>query len=145
MSQTATIKTVPIRDPLAIRAAILALQARGVKCSLVENQKPRVWPGYPVQKCDFVIQLQDCRFDVGLAKNEHGIYEPKCDLHGREIQKVLGARGKTAHTGQAAHIGQFIQEYSKAAAINAATEAGYMIERLEEDNEGNIHIHVLTN
>lgn len=117
--------------------------------------------------CDYVIHCPDAYYDVGLIKHKDGHYVPFFDNYehralenpyfttGTEsggISQTLG----TGHGQHAGHwnglkdssdavlhsIGQFLQEYTKEAAIETAISQGHSIEDLVTDEDGNIHLTV---
>lgn len=142
MSRTTKVKA-SIISIAALTAAVAELQAGGLKCELVTNAKPRLWGGdgnSPV--CDFVLKLPG-RFDIGFQKQGES-YAPITDLHGGEVNRILGAKqrceGLTMDETQQAHIGQLMQMYGKHASIEAAVNAGYPISSIVVLPDGSIAI-----
>lgn len=146
MSHTTTLKGVEIKDVSAIRSAVANLKARGINIELVENAMPRMYyreQERDVGNCEFVLKLPGSRYDVGLKKNKAGNYEPVFDEWNRQVQGQIGAACPVPSTaeGRAQHaIGQFLQEYGKEAAVNAAILQGYAVESTEVDEDGTVHL-----
>lgn len=143
MSHTTTLRNVQIRDVAAIRAAAAELNAAGIKCSIVENVKPRMY--YPDQhaECALVLKLDSCKYDVGFDKQEDGTYAPVFDLWDNIVSKKLGATCPMPGTPGAKEqhaIGKFLQGYAKHAAQNAAIMAGYSVESCYTDQSGNVQM-----
>lgn len=150
MSHTTTIKSVAIRDAAAIQRAVADLQAKGVNCRLEADAKPRMYYTRQEEQCDYVLRLDGAvyggrTFDVGFIKNADGTYRVIMDEWGSAISGQIGAACPLPGTpeGNAQHvIGQFLQEYSKNAAINAASAQGYMVSNTYLDNDGNYQIEI---
>ncbi len=145
MSHTTKLDGVEIKDIAALRAAVQTLQGQGVKCELVEKARPRMYYGNQGENCDYVLQLHESRFDVGFQKTESGAYAPVFDEWGNNVGSQLGATCPMPDTveGKAKHqIGKLMQEYAKNAATNAAIAQGYMVETMETDAEGYVHVTV---
>lgn len=143
MSHTTTIRSVAIRDTNAIRQAVERLQSKGVNINLLENTKPRMYYEHQGEKCEYVLHMPGCRFDVGLKLQKDGTYAPMYDEHARHVGNVIGAACNIPNNrdDQALHqIGQFMQAYSEFAAVNAAGAAGYMVESSEVDKDGNVQL-----
>ncbi len=143
MSHTTVMKNVVIRDISALKQAVSALKAKGINCELLENAKPRMYSSSQSPTCDYVLNLKNGSYDVGFQKQKDGTYVPVLDTWSSHISNQIGATCPMPHTeqGKAQHaIGQFMQEYSKAATVNAAMQQGYIVESTETDAEGNIHL-----
>lgn len=142
MSHVTTIKTVPIKDISALTKAVANLQAKGVKCELIQNAKPRVHGADSAPKCEYVLKL-DGPYDVGFKLQKDGSYSTVMDTYQNHVGKRIGAscplpstqEGRTQH-----QMGQLFQEYTKEATINAAITSGYMVESATTDAEGNVHL-----
>lgn len=156
MSHTTKIAAIKITDVAAIRQAVAALQTQGIRCSLEENARPRMYTKDQEVLCDYVLRIPDAKYDVGFQKQEDGTYQPLTDPYewsSGSVRSVLGNAAYCALTPQPANrsqeegmraIGLFAQEYGKAAAINVATAQGYYVESAEYDKEGNLQL-VLAN
>ncbi len=134
---------VVIRDISALKQAISALKGKGINCELLENAKPRMYSSSQSPTCDYVLNLKNGSYDVGFQKQKDGTYAPVLDTYSGHVSGQIGATCPMPHTaeGKAQHaIGQFMQEYSKAATVNAAMQQGYIVESTETDAEGNIHL-----
>jgi len=87
MSHTTEVKSVPIKDINALRAAVNELKAQGVNVELEANATPRMYYRDQLQKhmgreseeCDYVLRVKDAYYDVGFIKNEDGTYSPVFD------------------------------------------------------------------
>lgn len=143
MSHTTKLNNVTIRDVSAMQSAVEALRAKGIQCSLVQNAKPRMYYSNQHSNSDYVLKLDNCPYDVGFDKQQDGTYAPVFDEWAGNVGRQLGAACPMPNTpeGRAQHqIGQFMQEYAKAATINQAIAQGYMVEGAETDQEGNVHL-----
>lgn len=144
MSHTTTISNVPIRDIRALKSAVADLQAQGVKCELVENQKPRLYSqgqSNDLGNCEYVLRLQESRYDVGFKKQADGAYAPVTDLWGGDVGRNIGAKCPMPNTGEgrAQHgIGRLMQEYTKHATLNYASDHGMMVENTTVGADGQI-------
>jgi hypothetical protein len=142
------LKGVAIRDEAAIRQAVAKLQAKGIKCSLVQDVKPRMYTTGQGPVCEHVLRLEDGRYDVGFQRQEDGTFAPVFDEYQKHVGKQIGAdvnvcpMPKSAE-GRAQHqIGQFMAEYAEAAATNAAIAQGYFVEGTITDDKGNVHLTI---
>ena len=143
MSHTTTIKSLKFTDPAAMRAAVQELQANGVRCELVENQRPRMYYRGQHAACPYVLKLHDCIYDVGFDRQKDGSFVPAFDEYQGHIGQQIGATCPmpSSQEGRAQHaIGRFSQLYAKHAAINAATAQGYMVESCDTDAQGNLNL-----
>lgn len=148
MSHTTTLKGVDIKDVSAIRSAVNNLRAKGINVELVENATPRMYYDHQaadVGQCDFVLKLSNSPYDVGLKKNADGKYEAVFDEWANKVGGQIGASCPMPNTpeGRAQHaIGQFLQEYAKEAATNAAVSQGYQVEDTTIDDDGTVHLTI---
>lgn len=147
MSHTTTISAVKITDEAALVTAIEALRAKGSNIELKRNAIPRLYFAHQSQEagvCDYVIGLPGTRFDVGLKKNKDGVFTPIFDEHANIVHDAgLGASCALPQTNEERAmwaIGAFSQEYAKAAAINAATAAGYYVESATTNAKGEVEL-----
>lgn len=146
MSHTTTLKSVAIRDVRALRQAAQKLKSKGVNCELVANSKPRMYSARQSEKCDYVLKLNEGQYDVGFKKQQDGTYAPVFDEYQRHVANQIGADVNVcpmpnSQEGRAQHqIGQFMQAYTEAAAVNAAVAQGYAVENSTVDAEGNVHL-----
>lgn len=142
MSHVTKLKSVQITDVRALRAAVAKLQSKGIKCSLVENEKPRVHGYDAAPTCEYVLKL-DGAYDLGLQKQEDNSYIPVFDTYQNHVGKQIGATcpiPSTAAGRQQHQMGQFLQAYAEEAARNQAMSQGYMVEDTTTDAEGNVHL-----
>ena len=138
MSHTARIKGIKISSIEALRSTVAELNDQGIKCSIVLNAAPRAF--YQSQEglgtTDYVIQLADSRYDIGLYKQNDGSYEPRCDFWANDISKLLGVLpvdSSPARTEQA-KLGKLFQTYAIHAASEQAFNQGYMTERITNED-----------
>jgi hypothetical protein len=144
MSHTSAIKSISIQSVSALRAAVEELATTGVKCSLVENAKPRAYfsnqQGLGV--ADFVLQLHDAQYDVGFYKTEDGkSYEARTDFWGKSVESVLGACALSPENAMQAKLGKLYQLYGIAAATEQARKKGHMVRRIP-GKDGSIKLEV---
>jgi hypothetical protein len=142
MSHVTKLKGVKITDLRAVQAAVAKLQQKGIKCSLVQNQKPRVHGMDAAPVCEHVLKLNGA-YDVGLQKQKDGSYEPVFDTYMNHVGKEIGATCPMPNTpaGRQQHqMGQFLQAYAEEAAKNQAIAQGYLVESTSTDNDGNVHL-----
>ena len=160
MSHTTEVKSVPIRDINAVRAAVAELKRQGINVELKQDAVPRMYYKDQMQRhmgrksevCDYVIELKDAKYDIALIKNDDGTFSPVFDDWQKSIANQVGQKfdGKAEHwsgkkddTEQSLHsIGKFLQSYSKHAAINAATAQGYRVNGSHTDAQGNIQLEL---
>lgn len=143
MSHTATVKSTKIVSITALRSAITELAATGIRCSLIENTKPRAF--YPDQPgmglAPFVLKLDQSPYDIGLYKTEDGSYEARTDWYGGHIDKILGAQATSAESRDQARMGKLFQMYAVHAATEAARKKGHMVRRVAQA-DGRITLEV---
>lgn len=145
MSHTTSLKSIIIRDVSALHAAARELAEQGVPCKLLENAKPRMYYRDQHGNCEYVLNLSGGQYDVGFEKQADGTYVPVFDEWGNHVSGQIGASCPMPDTpeGRAQHqIGKYMQLYAKHAAINLATEQGYIVEGSTYDNEGNIQLEL---
>ncbi len=146
MSHTSSVKSIKIQSVVALRNAIKEMKEKGINCSLVENATPRAFyngqAGMGV--ADFVLQLQDSKYDVGLYKQQDGSYEARTDFFLRSVENVLGVKASSKETELQAKMGKFFQAYAVCAAEEAARKKGYMCRRVSRQ-DGAVSIVVTGN
>lgn len=120
MSHTATIKGVKIQSITALEATIKELNTQGIRVSLTPNATPRAYftDQKGMGKADFVINVLDCKYDIGLYKQEDGSYEPRTDFWGGHIEKIFGIPTDKTEMKEQAKMGKLLQTYG----LNAAQE-----------------------
>jgi len=145
MSHTSTVDTVAITSVSALRAAVQALQKSGIRAELVEKAAPRLYykdqlrrKGHPSEICDYVFSLADCYYDIGLRRKPNGNLEPLFDTHpGSTPYHTGGSAPLSKVVGNSDNaIGQFVQEYSKAATIEAAESQGFSVSDIKMTSDG---------
>jgi hypothetical protein len=125
------VKSIAITSVEALQAAINELNTLGVKCSLVANATPRAF--YSNQqglgKADYVIKLDNSRYDVGLYKNAEGGYEVRTDFWGEDVKNQLGAVASAPGKAEQAKLGKLFQAYGIHAAMQEARRKGLQASR----------------
>ena len=129
MSHTTTLKTVSLKSVEALKQAVEYLQSQGVKCTLAEKVKPRMYYKDQYGVCDYVLQLSESQYDVGFAKQSDGSYLPVFDSHGGYIQKQIGLPSscpvpKTTEERAAATVSRLLDCYAVHAAKLTLQESG---------------------
>ncbi len=131
MSHTTAINSIAIRSIVALRAAVDYLKSKGIACSLVPDETPRAY--YPNQpglgKADFVLKLNDAKYDVGFYKDDKGGYEVRTDFWAGNVAAVLGVPAPAKSTNQQHLLGKLFQAYGMTAAEEQARKQGYMVAR----------------
>lgn len=131
MSHTSAVKSIAITSVEALRAAVTELNAMGVKCSLLADATPRAF--YADQKglgkADFVLKLDNSRYDVGFYKSKDGGYEVRTDFWGQDVKGQLGAPASDKGKQEQAQLGKLFQAYGIHAAMIEARKKGYMATR----------------
>ena len=137
MSQTSTISSIHITSIEAVQAAVEELKRRGVKIELGTNAEPRAWSRGQLPVAPYLLQLPECRFDVGLYESEkNGVkgYTPKCDLHGGLIADHIGVPQEKGVDSTQAQLGKFMQEYVLCATEREAFQRGYQASRVPQQD-----------
>lgn len=148
MSHVTKLAGIQIKDVAAIRAAVADLQAKGVQCELVEDAVPRMHgqrEEVAVGKCDYVLKLPNGKYDVGFKKQADGSYQAVMDTFGNHVGGQIGASCPMPNTreGQAQHqMGQFMQNYAKHAAMNAARAKGHQVDGCTVDASGKVQLQI---
>lgn len=141
MSHTSTVKSVPIRDVGALKAAVAELR-QSIGCRLEENTRPRAYYSDQIAVCPYVLRLDNSRYDVGFVLQADGSYLPQFDDWGGDIGRQIGAQNNRLERDPATSIGRLSQLYTKHSAINAAIAQGYLVESCEQDAAGNLQLTV---
>lgn len=144
MSHTTEIGSIVFTDIAALEAAVKDLNAAGVRCSLVKNAVPRAF--YQDQqgmgKADYVLKLDNCRFDVGFYHDEAKKgYVARTDLWGGHISAVLGAQAKEGEDTTQAAMGKLYQAYGVQAVTRQAARQGYSVRKVVKP-DGTISLSV---
>lgn len=155
MSHTTEIKSVPIRDIVALRQAVAELKQKGIKCELKEKIKPRMYYENQHGVCDYVLKLDNSAYDIGfeavLGDNKKvDYYKLILDVYRGDIQRQVGitdeqAKALEARTGTKVEpgvraVGQLSQLYAKNAAMNSARLRGWNVRSSTVDESGNIQL-----
>ena len=143
MSHTTKLNNVVIKDIYALKQAVSALKSKGINCELLENATPRMYSSNQGESCDYVLRLNDGKYDVGFQKQKDGTYVPVLDTWSDHVSNQIGATCPLPNTaeGRGQHaIGQFMHEYSYAAVANAALQKGLIKESETTDANGYVHI-----
>lgn len=132
MSHTTSIKAVKIQSVTALRAAVAELAASGMKIALLPNAKPRAYSAGQagMGQADFVVQIADASYDIGLYKQPDGSYEARTDFWNGSVERVLGARPVKPENAEQAKMGRLFQMYGVHAASEAARKKGHTVRRI---------------
>ncbi len=143
MSHTASIKGIKIQSISALTSALAELTAQGIKCSLTANAKPRAYfPDQPgMGLADFVINLPEAKYDIGLYKQPDGSYEPRTDFFGGSIERMFGVKAADAAKTEQAKLGKLFQMYGIHAATETARRQGKTVRRIQ-GQEGKVKLVV---
>lgn len=142
MSHVTRLRGVKFNDVDAMRKAVKRLNDKGIKCDLVENQKPRVHGMDSSPVCPYVLKLSGA-YDVGFEKATDGSFTPVFDTYQNHVGNQIGATCPMPNTteGRMQHqMGQFAQLYAEEAAVNQALSQGYMVESTSTDADGNVNL-----
>lgn len=144
MSHTTSIGGIKIANIDALEAAIAELANAGIKCSLVADSTPRAYfkDQQGMGRADYVIKLDNSRYDIGLYKQEDGSYEPRTDFWGGDVAKLLGGTAGAPEREQQAQLGKLFQMYGVHAATLEARRSGKMVRRVNDDVTGQIKLVV---
>lgn len=149
MSHTTTLKGVQIKSASAIRTTVQDLKNQGIDISLATNEVPRMYyreQEREIGKCEFVLKLGNSRYDVGLKWNEkEQQYDAFLDTWAGSIKNAIGASCAMPRDAgeQGEHaIGLFSQRYGINAAKEAASAAGYYVEREFIDEDGTVQLEL---
>lgn len=144
MSHTTSIKAIKIVSVSALRAAVADLNTMGIRCSLVENVKPRAYfqdqQGMGV--APFVLKLDSAPYDIGFYRADDGTYEARTDFWSGAVEKVLGAKAGDASRRDQAKLGKLYQMYGVNAAAEAARAKGHMVRRITNADTGAIALEI---
>ena len=136
MSHTTAITAVVISDVNALQAAINELASEGVKCSLLENCKPRAYSSGQegMGTAPYVVKLNDATYDVGLYDNGDGGFEARTDFWNGSVEKVLGVETNVNEEREQARLGKLFQRYAVCATENHAALNGYSTTRSQKED-----------
>jgi len=145
MSHTTKIDTVPVKDIEAVKSAVSELKQQGINIELLTNVNPRMYYKNQHGNCDFVLNLKDSVYDVGLnaVKDSNGYidhYEYVFDEHANYVGKVLGIPSQAGADPILAQLAKFTSLYSKHAAINSARNQGFNVRDIHVDAKGNTQL-----
>jgi hypothetical protein len=116
MSHTTRVQDIRVHNVTALEAAVAAMNVTmNGKLTLKKDADCRLW-GSAKQRCEAVVTVQGCRFDVGFekAKDGNGLV-PVFDAHGYELYTHLGQGKEIAKTPAEqtlCHIGKLMQAYA---------------------------------
>ncbi len=156
MSHTTEVKSVPVKDIHALRAAVAELKKQGLSCELVEKQAPRMYYPNQFQKstnqetADYCLKLPG-KYDIGFVAEYKTTKSGKTlerynivfDNWNNEVSNCVGypkgelSEDQDQHLG---NIGKLAQLYTKHATINAAKKQGYNVRSAKTDANGNIQL-----
>lgn len=144
MSHTTTINKIDLSDIDALRAAINMLNDRGVKCDLLENAVPRAYS--PNQagmgEADYVLNLKNAEYDVGLYQQADGTFEPRTDFWGGSVEREIGVEAREGEDHGQARIGKFVQAYAAQAAMRKAIQQGHTVNMVDQE-DGTIQLQIM--
>jgi hypothetical protein len=141
MSHTTKIKSVVIKDVIALQNAVTRLQKQGVSIELKRNAKPRMFyqdqlkKHLNVENADYVLHLPKSKYDVGLVKNQQGEFDIYFDNWNGYVAQELG-------NGQGNDLGKFLQAYSIEAVTNAAIMQGYGVSGANVNAKGEVELEL---
>lgn len=130
MSHTSTLKTIHIRNKEAIKDAVAFLKRKGLDIDLMENTSPRMYYANQVGACDYILRLNNAKYDVGLKLNKNTMeYEILLDTYGDHVKNVLGVSGSKV-TNDAPESLIAVEQFVNAYGIMAARDT------ILQDNPG---------
>lgn len=130
MSHTTEIKDIVFSDIEALKAAVRDLGKAGVKCSLKENVKPRMYYKDQLPVAPYVLALENASYDVGFYKEDGKNYVAKTDFYGGSVASQLGATPAKGESADQARLGKLYQYYAVNAAARQAARQGYSVRRV---------------
>ena len=138
MSHTASVKSIQIVSIDALREAVTELVGKGIRISLKEKATPRAYftNQAGMGQADYVIELADSKYDVGLYKTESGGYEARTDFYMGSVEGVLGCPASSQDTVDQAKMGKLFSAYATHAAIEQARKKGHMVMRRTDETTG---------
>lgn len=145
MSHTSTVSNIVFSDIEALRAAVKELQAGGLKCEFVVNQKPRAYYNNQAGMSTvmpYVLKLSESRYDIGFefdAKLKG--YVAKTDLYGNDVARCVGNTAPKGGDATKYAIGKLSQMYAVHAATRKANSQGYTVQR-NTKTDGTIQLTV---
>ena len=128
MSHTTRVSEVRVHNVAALERAVASLNAEaGTKITMKRDADCRLW-GSAKERCDVVLTVEGCRFDVGFQKAKDGIgLVPIFDAHGHELYQHLGQgreQAKTTEEYSLCHVGRLMQAYAREAIYHEALMQG---------------------
>lgn len=144
MSHTSKIAGPAIRNIVILQAAVAAMAAQGIRCSLKENATPRAYfkDQAGMGKAPIVLELPDATYDIGFYLKEDGTYEPRTDFYNGSVAKCLGAKPLEGVSKDQAALGKLFQHYQAQATLTQARSQGLDARVMAPDAEGNMRILV---
>jgi hypothetical protein len=106
---------------------VLAQACTRLGLSLVKGQKTFRWYGQEAQ-CDHCIKVPGASYEIGVLTRS-GAYELNCDFYDKNLEKVLGQKGRLLK-----------QAYAAEKTRIEARKKGYSV--IERQTETGIQIHV---
>lgn len=153
MSHVSVVNKVPVKDRLALEAAVDELRKeQGVNIRMVEGGNPRLY--YPEQtaaykdKCAYTLLLPDAQFDIGLVEvkdeNKNFVrYDLITDFHAGSVSNQIGHKAqKGEEVKDGFKMGKLMKAYSKYAIHNLCLQSGRDLSELLVAENGEIHIKV---
>ena len=131
MSHTTKLSQCKVRDISALQSAA---QEHGL--TVKHNVRPKMYFANQHGVCDYVLEIPNCPYEVGLEKDNQGGYDFVFDSWDGHIQKAIGdSRG-----GPISTIAKLVQSYNKHAMINAAVSKGYTVTNCLTENDGTVSL-----
>ena len=124
-----TVVATELRDPDAIKAV-----ARALGIEIVENARVRFFLGHSAL-CDLVFRLPGL-YDLGLKRNERGVYDFVCD---QELLDNHCSRGEAGRAIIGQHGNRIKQEYAVQKAMATARRKGQSVVR-QQLNDGSVRL-----
>jgi len=129
MSHTTKLEGITITDIPALQDVIKELNRSGIKCELLENQKPIAFFQNQVgmdKVAPYVIRCAAARYDIALYPKAEGKgFDLSTDLYANHVATVFGAPDKLKE----APLGKLYQLYGVHAATRQAVRQGYTVSR----------------
>lgn len=115
MSHTTVVKTM-VKNLNELKAALSVLaEERGFQYKLLENEIPQMFFNNQYnEKCELVIRIEGCRFEVGFKYNEQKKgYEAVLDTFAGAVKRYLGTdKTSLEHTEGENALGRLMHLYA---------------------------------
>ena len=139
MSHTTVVKTM-VKNLTELKAALSILaKERGFQYKILENEIPKMFFGDQYkEKCDLVIRIEGCRFDVGFKYNEQKKgYEAVLDTFAGSVKQYLGTeKNSPEHTEGENALGRLMHLYAYRVVTNKINQR--RMRRLQDEEVGGV-------